>query len=176
MPFAYRGVTHCSECGKKLKIGELAICKECENKEKEISEKIKTHGNSMTEEEAIEYLREISIDITGVHIEEAKEIILNLIDKLKKENKELKEKVIKRDNELIDLEEYDEKYLITKEEVAENYILKDKIRKKIEPKLNKLKEEMNKEFDMYGKSSEYLNLDEQYDFLYEIKELLGGLQ
>ena len=121
MPFAYRGVTHCSECGKKLKIGELAICKECENKEKEISEKIKTHGNSMTEEEAIEYLKEISIDITGVHFEEAKEIILNLIEKQKNTIEDLKTltKDLTFPNSLTKIQKYKET-LETSIKVAKN--------------------------------------------------------
>ena len=121
MPFAYRGVTHCSECGKKLKIGELAICKECENKEKEVSKKIKTHGNSMTEEEAIEYLREISIDITGVHFEEAKEIILNLIEKQKNTIEDLKTltKDLTFPNSLTKIQKYKET-LETSIKVAKN--------------------------------------------------------
>lgn len=121
MPFAYRGVTHCSECGKKLKIGELAICKECENKEKEISKKIKTHSNSMTEEEAIEYLREISIDITGVHFEEAKEIILNLIEKQKNTIEDLKTltKDLTFPNSLTKIQKYKET-LETSIKVAKN--------------------------------------------------------
>ena len=56
-----------------------------------------------------------------------------------------------------------------------NNISKYKIRKLLEKlnlKLDKLKQEMDKEYDMYGKSSVYLDLDEQLDYLYEIKELL----
>ena len=51
-------------------------------------------------------------------------ISLDTIEKaiqLQKENEELKNKVVKRDNELIDLEEYAEKEFITKQEVKENY-------------------------------------------------------
>ena len=59
------------------------------------------------------------------------ETLLNLIEKLKKENEELKNKVVKRDNEIIQLEESAEKEFITKQEVKENYISKDKIREKI---------------------------------------------
>lgn len=44
---------------------------------------------------------------------------------------ELKNKVAKRNNELIELEETSEKEFLTKQEVNENYIPKDKIREKI---------------------------------------------
>jgi len=61
---------------------------------------------------------------------EAIDTILNLIEKLQKENEELKNKVAKRNNELIELEETSEKEFLTKQEVKENYIPKDKIREK----------------------------------------------
>lgn len=32
MSFACRGVTHCSKCGKTLKMSEFSICKSCEEK------------------------------------------------------------------------------------------------------------------------------------------------
>ena len=57
------------------------------------------------------------------------ELMLNLVEKLKKEIEELKNKVIKRDNEIIQLEESAEKEFLTKQEVKENYIPKDKIEK-----------------------------------------------
>lgn len=62
------------------------------------------------------------------------------IKKLKKENEELKNKVVKRDNEIIQLEESAEKEFLTKQEVKENYIPKDKIREKLE-KIEKEKEQ-----------------------------------
>ena len=56
------------------------------------------------------------------------ELVLDLVEKLQKENEELKNKVIKRDNDIIYLEETAEKEFLTKQEVKENYIPKDKIR------------------------------------------------
>lgn len=53
---------------------------------------------------------------------------------------ELKNKVDKRNNELIELEETSEKEFLTKQEVNENYIPKDKIREKLE-KIEKEKEQ-----------------------------------
>ena len=87
------------------------------------------------------------------------DIVLNLIEKLQKENL------------LLSAKENMSAYF----EFKRNYIPKDKIRKLLEKlnlKLDKLKQEMDKEYDMYGKSSVYLDLDEQLDYLYEIKELL----
>ena len=63
------------------------------------------------------------------------------IKKLQKENEELKNKVVKRNNELIELEETSEKEFITKQEVKENFIPKDKIKGKIK--------EYNKEIKTY---------------------------
>ena len=83
------------------------------------------------------------------------ETLLNLIEKLQKENEKLRVQ-----GSIV--------YLDYK-------ILKDKIRELLEKlnlKLDKLKQEMDKEYNMYGKSSFYLYLDEQWDYLYEIKELL----
>lgn len=73
------------------------------------------------------------------------------IKKLKKENEELKNKVIKRDNEIIELEETAEKEFLTKQEVKENYIPKDKIREKIE-ELKKM--ENGKNFHFYVNSED----------------------
>ena len=65
--------------------------------------------------------------------------MVNLIEKLKKENEELKNKVVKRDKELIKLEEYANKNFERKDDVKAKYIPKSKIRK--------LAEELNKEID-----------------------------
>lgn len=111
----------------------------------------------LTEEEnkAIEYFKTYNwyADINTQH--KNVDILLNLIEKLKKENEDLRVQ-----GSIV--------YLDYK-------ILKDKIRELLEKlnlKLDKLEQEMDKEYDMYGKSVEFLNLDEQYDYLYEIKELL----
>lgn len=37
MAMAYPGITHCSECGSPLGIGEFGVCTDCENEEKELS-------------------------------------------------------------------------------------------------------------------------------------------
>lgn len=65
-------------------------------------------------------------------------IALNLIEKLKKENEELKNKVVKRDKELIKLEEYANKNFERKDDVKAKYIPKDKIREKIENYQNEI--------------------------------------
>ena len=67
------------------------------------------------------------------------ETLFNLIENLQKENEELKNKVIKRDNDIIYLEETAEKEFITKQEVKENYISKDKIREKLKQKQERAK-------------------------------------
>ena len=72
--------------------------------------------------------------------EEEKAIIKNLKDTFSEdmekitfyEDEELKNKVVKRDNEIIELEETAEKKFLTKQELKENYIRKDKIRNFIE--------------------------------------------
>ena len=89
----------------------------------------------MTEEEkkAIECLKIVVDDINECDVEyyidkdmlNDIQTLLNLIEKLKN-------KVIKRDNDIIYLEETAEKELLTKIEVKENYISKGKIREKIE--------------------------------------------
>lgn len=55
----------------------------------------------------------------------------HMIVELKQKIRKLKKQVVKRDNEIIELEESAEKEFLTKQEVKENYILKDKIREKI---------------------------------------------
>ena len=59
---------------------------------------------------------------------EAIDTILNLIEKLQKENEELKNKVVKRNKELIKLEEYANKNFERKDDVKAKYIPKDKIK------------------------------------------------
>ena len=58
-------------------------------------------------------------------VHKAIDIILNLIEKLQS-------RINKRDNEIIELEESAEKEFLTKQEVKENYIPKDKIIKSID--------------------------------------------
>ena len=79
------------------------------------------------------------------------------IEKLKKENEDL------RVQSAIVYLDYQPYKLIARE-----------ILEKLNLKLDKLKQEMDKEYDMYGKSDEFLNLDEQYDYLYEIKKIIEG--
>lgn len=55
----------------------------------------------------------------------SQETILQEIVRLQTENEELKNKVAKRNNELIELEETSEKEFLTKQEVKENYIPKE---------------------------------------------------
>lgn len=112
------GITHCSKCYKPLETGELAICKECESEEKKLSEKIKVCDGSMIEEEkkAIEVLKNMNDGYTFKDCEicdgynektckcdiqrkkcdnlKAIETILNLVEKLKKENEELKKQKV----------------------------------------------------------------------------------
>lgn len=60
------------------------------------------------------------------------ETILREIIRLQTENEELKEKVFKRDKELIRLEEYANKNFERKDDVKAKYIPKDKIKEKLE--------------------------------------------
>lgn len=76
------------------------------------------------------------------------EVLVNLIEKLKKENEELKNKVVKRDNEIIQLEESAEKEFLTKQEVKENYIPKDKIRELIKKDSEIDKVEFEDDYDL----------------------------
>ena len=125
----------------------------------------------MTEEEnkAIEYFKTYNwyADINIQH--KNVDILLNLIEKLKKENEEkttiilagaekvkslekkieeLKNKVIKRDNDIIYLEETAEKEFLTKQEVKENYIQKEKIKEKLEELENEEKA-LRKDFEKH---------------------------
>lgn len=160
--------------------------------EEEFKKNAKTIPIDIEKEEkaAIDYFKYKVLPTTNGTAFESKEehytkMVLNVIEKLQKENEELRHSydiATTKTEELkkkLGLKQFDvnvvySDYLEKLREFKSNSVPKNKIREKIEPKLNKLKEEMNKEFDMYGKSSEYLNLDEQYNFLYEIKELLGG--
>jgi len=76
------------------------------------------------------------------------ELVLDLIEKLQKENEELKNKVVKRDNDIIYLEETAEKEFLTKQEVKENYIPKDKIEEKLE-KLENEEKALRKDFEKH---------------------------
>lgn len=57
-------------------------------------------------------------------------------------------------------------------ELDNNTISKDKIREKIEPKLKELDKEIKTEYEVYGNSKELQNLEDIYNFLIDIKELL----
>ena len=106
----------------------------------------------MTEEEkkAIENIKEVVniCGLVGVFYRTDIETLLNLIEKLQKENEELKNKVIKRDNDIIYLEETAEKEFITKQEVKENYIQKAKIKEKLEELENEEKA-LRKDFEKH---------------------------
>lgn len=65
MGFAYRGITHCEECGTALRINEFVICEMCneKNKEKykykivkEVKEKMENKTIEITMEEYKELL------------------------------------------------------------------------------------------------------------------------
>ena len=79
-----------------------------------------------------EYLEFMDEDEEYEKLKKSIEIIVKLAKKLQKENEKLKKQVIKRDNDIIYLEETAEKEFLTKQEVKENYISKDKIRKLLE--------------------------------------------
>lgn len=66
---------------------------------------------------------------------ELNEKLLMQIEKLQKENEELKNKVVKRDKELIKLEEYANKNFERKDDVKAKYIPKDKIREILKNKV-----------------------------------------
>ena len=109
---------------------------------------------SEAEEKAVEYLKANSL----VRLNENNEVvaygnahkyyIINLIKKLQKENEELKNKVVIRDNDIIYLEETAEKEFITKQEVKENYIQKAKIKEKLEELENEEKA-LRKDFEKH---------------------------
>lgn len=93
------------------------------------------------------------------------------IKKLKKENEELKNKVVKRDNEIIQLEESAEKEFLTKQEVKENYIPKSKII------VNKYKYE-NKCHVLRNEDSNYkwYEMGKNFGAVYALEELLEEKQ
>lgn len=101
-------------------------------------------------------------------VHKAIDTIVNLVKKqakenkgLQKENEELKEKIFKRDKELIKLEEYANKNFERKDDVKAKYIPKDKIRE--------LLKEHNIEF-----AEDTIAMSEQgaFGFMLSIKELL----
>jgi len=96
---------------------------------------------------------------------EAIDTILNLIEKLQKENEELKNKVVKRDKELIKLEEYANKNFERKDDVKAKYIPKDKIREKLE----KIEKEKKQYYDA-GQPLIYMLLKNQLKSLIEEKQ------
>ena len=89
----------------------------------------------------------------------------HMIVELKQKIYKLKEQVIKRDNDIIELEETAEKEFITKQEVKENYIAKDKVKKLIK-ELEKEKKICTKRTDI-GVVAE---LDIQIEILKELLE------
>lgn len=115
----------------------------------------------MTEEEkkAIEIVKEIwqFTDYSTDKI--ALKVVLDLIKKLQKENEELKNKVVKRDNELIKLEEYANKNFARKDDVKAKYIPKDKIR-----------ERLQKEYDLYNSKEQLKYSQDIIDVLQELLE------
>lgn len=89
----------------------------------------------------------------------------HMIVELKQKICKLKEQVIKRDNDIIELEETAEKEFITKQEVKENYIAKDKVKKLIK-ELEKEKKICTKRTDM----SVAAELNIQIEILNELLE------
>lgn len=117
---------------------------------------------SEEEKKAIEELKHFKKDKDcrywiGENGIKAIDTIRNLIEKLKKENEDLR---VQAAIVYLDYQPYK--------------LIASEILEKLNLKLGKLKQEMDKEYDMYGKSDEFLNLDEQYDYLYEIKKLIEG--
>lgn len=57
MGLAYRGVTHCSECGRSLSNNEYGICNSCEEK-REQDKNITTHHITIKKEKLRELIHE----------------------------------------------------------------------------------------------------------------------
>lgn len=114
----------------------------------------------MTEEEkrAIETLQYLCSD--DCINKDIIKTIVNLIEKLKKENKELKEKVFKRDKELIRLEEYANQNFERKDDVKAKYIPKEKIREYIKEKEEEKKGVKNISLEEYAITSKELKESE----------------
>ena len=89
----------------------------------------------------------------------------HMIVELEQKICKLKEQVVKRDNDIIELEKNIEKDFFTKQEVKENYIAKDKVKKLIK-ELEKEKKICTKRTDM----SVAAELDIQIEILNELLE------
>ena len=81
------------------------------------------------EKEAVEYLNNYKYDN---EVREAIDIILNLIEKLQKENEELKTKLKIRNGDIEYLQNKINNHFISDVEIRENYIPIQKIKDKIE--------------------------------------------
>lgn len=89
----------------------------------------------------------------------------HMIVELKQKIRKLKEQVVKRDNDIIELEKTTEKDFLTKQEVKENYIAKDKV-KEIIKELEKEKKICTKRTDIFVAAE----LDIQIESLKELLE------
>jgi len=114
-------------------------------------------------ESVINYIEKLKKEI------EEKTIIImagaEKVKQLEKENEELKNKVVKRDKELIKLEEYANKNFERKDDVKAKYIPKDKIREKLE----KIEKEKKQYYDA-GQPLIYMLLKNQLKSLIEEKQ------
>lgn len=59
---------------------------------------------------------------------------------------------------------------LVNEEKETDYISKDKIKAKIEPKLKELDEQINEEWKKYGNSKELQDMEDMYNFLQSLLE------
>ena len=100
--------------------------------------------------------------------------LLDLYNKEKEKNEKLLDEAMVTyfDDEEIkkSIANYLEKLL--EKNIQKDYISKDKIRAKIEPKLKELDKEIKTEYEVYGNSKELQDLEDIYNFLIDIKELL----
>lgn len=85
----------------------------------------------------------------------------HMIVELKQKIRKLKKQVVKRDNEIIELEESAEKEFLTKQEVKENYIPKAKIRELLE-----------NNYDISTENSRSISVEGAFAFVDDIEELL----
>ena len=106
----------------------------------------------------IEYEKLIKEDniLFPLYKSDAKRLI-NLIEKQSKEIEELKEKSMHITKETVEF-------------VNSHYIHKDEIKAKIEPRLKELDEQMKKEWEEYGNSREYQDMEDEWNFLQSLLE------
>ena len=92
---------------------------------------------------------------------------------LQQNNKGLKAKIDEQQKEIEELKEKTKKceyYEMVADELYKNSVSKDKIKAKIEPKLKELDKNMKKEWQEYGNSREFQDMEDEWNFLQSLLE------